>query len=62
VIQVAKENPGPSTELQHYVTIHKLGQWWGEGLDSGVYPSLKNFSLYILFLSHLTICKSLFLY
>jgi hypothetical protein len=62
VIEVAKEKPGPSTELQHYVTIRQLGQWWGRGLTAGYLPSLKNFSLYIPFFSPLTISKSLFLY
>jgi hypothetical protein len=62
VIEVAKEKPGPSTELQHYVIIRQLGQWWGRGLTAGYLPSLKNFSLYIFFFSHLTISKSLFLY
>lgn len=43
---VAKEKPASSTELQHYVTIRQLHRTMvGEGLDSGIPPSVKSFSL-----------------
>ena len=42
-MEVAKEKPDPSTELQHYVTIRQTRTMVGEGPGSGVSPLLEEF-------------------